>query len=205
MPANNPTKTLRGSLRLRQAGTAAVEFALLAGVFFTLVFGIIEVARLMYVFGTLQEVTRRAAVGAANVYARDEAGLQKVREHAIFRDSPGELVLAAPITDANVRIEYLALRRDPASNELSLAKIDDGALPRCAAENRQVCMRNPNADNCIRFVQASVCETGDGDACSPVTSTMLLPLVSLGVKLHKATTIRPAESLGYTMGVSECE
>jgi Flp pilus assembly protein TadG len=204
MPANKTPRALRRPSRQRQEGTAAIEFALLAGVFFTLVFGIIEVARLMYVYGTLQEVTRRAAVGAANVYARDAAALQNVRQHAVFRDSPGELVLAAPVTDANIRIEYFALTRDPASNELSLAKIDDSALPSCAAQNRQICMRDPNASNCIRFVQASVCDTANTASCDAVTSTMLLPLVGLGVKLHKATTITPAESLGYTAGMSPC-
>lgn len=204
MLANNPPSALRRVLRLHQEGTAAIEFALLAGIFFTLVFGIIEVARLMYVYGTLQEVTRRAAVAAANVYARDTAALNKVRQYAVFRDSPGELVLAPPVTDANIRIEYFALTRDSTSNELSLAKIDDNALPSCAAQNRQICMRDPNASNCIRFVQASVCDTANSGTCNPVTSQMLLPLVDLRVKLHKATTITPAESLGYTAGMSPC-
>jgi Flp pilus assembly protein TadG len=204
MPANKPSRAVPRPFRLRQEGTAAVEFALLAGIFFTLVFGIIEVARLMYVYGTLQEVTRRAAVAAANVYARDTTSLQKVRQYAIFRDSPGELVLASPVTDANIRIEYLALTRDSTSNELSLSKIDTSALPSCAAQNRQICMRDPNANNCIRFVQASVCDTGNLATCDPVTSKMLMPLVDLRVKLHRATTITPAESLGYTAGMSPC-
>jgi Flp pilus assembly protein TadG len=204
MPANKTPRALRHPFRLRQEGTAAIEFALLAGLFFTLVFGIIEVARLMYVYGTLQEVTRRAAVAAANVYARDTTALTKVKQYAVFRDSPGELVLASPVTDANIRIEYFALTRDSASNELSLAKIDDSALPTCAAQNRQICMRDPNASNCIRFVQASVCDTANTSTCNPVTSKMLMPLVDLGVKLHKATTITPAESLGYTAGMSPC-
>lgn len=204
MPANKPSRALQRPLQRRQEGTAAVEFVLLAGIFFTLVFGVIEVARLMYVYGTLQEVTRRAAVAASHVYAGDTAALQKVRQNAVFRDSPGELALAAPVTDANIRIEYFALTRDPASNKLSLAKIDDSALPTCAAQNRQICMRDPNASNCIRFVQASVCDAGNTASCDPLTSTMLLPLVDLRLKLHKATTITPAESLGYTAGMSPC-
>ena len=54
MPANNPS---------RQRGVAAVEFALVVIIFLTLLFGIIELARSMYVFNTLKEVTRRAANG----------------------------------------------------------------------------------------------------------------------------------------------
>lgn len=190
--------------RLRQEGTAAIEFALLALIFFTLVFGIIEVARLLYVYNTLQEVTRRAAAAAANVYARDDTALQKVKQYAVFRDSPGELLLAPPVSDANIRIEYLALKRDSASNALSLTKIDHDSLPSCAAQNRQICMRDPNADNCIRFVQVSVCDTANTGSCVPVTSKMLFPLVELGVALHKATTITPAESLGYSTGMPPC-
>jgi hypothetical protein len=204
MPANKPSRATRRPFPLRQQGTAAIEFALLAGLFFTIVFGIVEVARLMFVYGTLQEVTRRAAVGAANVYARDTTALQKVKQDAVFRDSPGELVLASPVTDANIRIEYFALTRDATSNELSLTRILDGALPSCAAQNRQICMRDPNASNCIRFVQASVCDNGDTATCNPVTSKMLMPMVNLGVKLHRATTITPAQSLGYTAGMSPC-
>ena len=54
--------------RTSQAGTTAVEFAITSIFFFLLVFGILELARIMYVFNTLQEVTRRAAAAAVNVY-----------------------------------------------------------------------------------------------------------------------------------------
>lgn len=206
MPADNPSMGRRRHplVRLRQRGTAAVEFALLAGVLLTLVFGIFEVARLMFVYNTLQEVTRRAAAAAVNVYPRDAAAIQQIKQQAIFRDSPGELALAPTVTDANIRIEYLALTRDPVSNALSLAKIDQSAWPSCAAENRQICMRDPNAANCIRFVQVSICDKADASNCKPVNSTTMLPLVTLNVALHKATTISPAESLGYRMGMSPC-
>ncbi len=203
MRENNRTRARR-PFALRQQGSTAVEFALLAGLFFTLVFGIIEIARLMFVYNTLQEVTRRAAAAAANVYPRDASGMQKVREQAIFRGSPGELVLEPAVKDTNIRIEYLSLRRDPISNTLSLSPIDPGSLPSCAAQNRQVCMRDPNASNCIRFVQASVCKTGDNGDCTAVESTAMLPLMKFTIPLHKATTITPAESLGYTLGAPPC-
>lgn len=190
--------------RLRQRGAAALEFALLAIVFFTLVFGVIEVARVMFVYNTLQEVTRRAASAASNVYALDAAGLQKVREYAIFRDSPGTLMLASQVSDASIRIDYLALKRDPVSNELALARIDQGSLPSCSARNRQICMRDPNADNCIRFVQASVCAASNTEQCVPVAWKMLIPMLDVRFDLHRATTITPAESLGYRVGMSPC-
>lgn len=202
MRANKPSPAAPRPRIQRQAGVVAIEFALLAGIFFTFVFGIIEVARLMFVFGTLQEVTRRAAVAAANVYPSETTAIRQLKQNAIFRSGAGELVLAAPVSDANVSIDYLALVRDPASSELSLANIDTGILPSSPAQNRQVCMRNPNAANCIRFVQVSICASGSAGNCMPVTSATLLPLVHFALPLHKATTIVPVESFGYTPGMA---
>lgn len=174
-----------------QAGFAAVEFALLAGVFFTLVFGIIEVARLLYVYNTLQEVTRRAAAAAATVYPSDTNGTARVRQYAVFRDSPGDLAAAPPVTDRHIRLEYL---------RFDLSVMPQGSWPADAAANRQICMENPRAANCIRFVQASVCDPAQNGECRAVTSQMLLPLVSLPVQLHRAVTIVPVESFGYVQG-----
>lgn len=190
--------------RTSQAGTAAVEFVLLAGLFFTLVFGTIEIARLMFVYNTLQEVTRRAAAAAANVYPRETKEINKVKQDALFRTSPGELALAPPVSDKNLRFDYLALVRDASSGALTLSKIDESEWPSCAAQNRQICMQNPNAANCIRFVQVSVCDTADSSNCKPVKSQLLLPMVELHLSLHKATTIATVESLGYVAGTSSC-
>ena len=53
----------RGRLARRQAsrGAAAVEFALVSLVFFTLFFGLMEMARLMFYWNTAAEVTRLGA------------------------------------------------------------------------------------------------------------------------------------------------
>lgn len=48
-------------LKARQHGVAAVEFALIAGVFFTLLFGIMEMGRLMFYWNTATEATRLGA------------------------------------------------------------------------------------------------------------------------------------------------
>ena len=61
-----------------QAGTTAVEFAVLSILFFTIIFGIIEVTRLLFVYNTLQEVTRRAAVAAVGVFTQHTAALETV-------------------------------------------------------------------------------------------------------------------------------
>ncbi|MCC2955251.1 pilus assembly protein [Massilia sp. IC2-477] len=179
----------------RQGGTSAIEFALLAAVFFTLVFGVIELARLMYVFNTLQEVTRRAAEAAAHVYPDDADGLARVRQYAVFRDSPGGLILAPPVTDGHIRLSYL---------NYDLNAIPSGSRPASALLNREICMTNPYAVNCIRFVQAQVCRPDVEGDCEAPTSQMLIPLIDLRIPLHRATTIVTAESLGYVPGGLPC-
>lgn len=180
-----------GASLKRQDGAAAVEFALLALIFFTFVFGIIELARLLYVFNTLQEVTRRAAAAAAGVYATDSNATARVRQYAVFRNTPGELILAPPVTDEHIRLEYL---------RFDLSVIPPGTLPADAAANRGLCMMDPHAANCIRFVQAQVCDPAESGQCNPVRFQMLLPLIDLRMPLHKATTIAPIESFGYVPG-----
>jgi hypothetical protein len=178
-----------------QGGTAAVEFAIVALVFFMLVFGILELARIMYVFNTLQEVTRRAAAAAVNVYPTDTAALAHLKQDAVFRSSSGELPLAPPITDSHVRIEYLAY---------DLSVIPTSSLPSCAATNQQICMANPHSGSCIHFVQVQVCDPSNTSACVSARSQAMFPLVNLPVLLPKAPTISPVETLGYNQGVPPC-
>lgn len=176
---------------VRQQGATSVEVALLSIVFFTFVFGILEVSRLLYVENTLPEVTRRAASAAANIYPSDTAALDRVRQGAIFRTTPGGLLLAPPITDTYVRIDYL---------RYDLSMMPQSAWPADAVSNRLNCASNPQALDCIRFVQARICKPGGADSCTAVTSKMMIPLLDWTVVLTKATTIVPAETLGYVQG-----
>jgi hypothetical protein len=178
-----------------QRGTAAVEFAIVALFFFMLVFGILEIARIMYVFNTLQEVTRRAAAAAVNVYPNDTDALAGLKQDAVFRSSSGELPLAPPITDSYVRIEYLAY---------DLSVIPTSSLPSCAAANQQICMANPRSGSCIHFVQVRVCDPSNTSTCVSAQSQAVFPLVNIPVPLPKAPTISPVETLGYEQGASPC-
>lgn len=54
-------KALRGSLPRRQAGVAAVEFALVAALFFMLLLGAIEMSRLLWTWNAAGEATRLGA------------------------------------------------------------------------------------------------------------------------------------------------
>lgn len=179
----------------RQFGTAAIEFAMTSLIFFTFVFGIIEVSRLLYVFNTLQEVTRRAAATAVNVYPSDTDAIARLKQSAVFRDTSGELMLASPVSDSHVRLDYLAF---------DLSPIPKGSWPSCAAQNRQICMANPHSSSCIRFVQVRICEPGQTGNCQRVTSGTLVPLVHFNVQLPIAETIAAVETLGYHPGTPPC-
>lgn len=201
MRDDSPLRNARWPARRRQAGTAAVEFALVAVVFFMFVFGIVEVARAMFVLNTLQEVTRRAAYAAASTDFRDAGALDLVRQQAIFRSSAGNLLLAAPVSDEYIRIDYLSVRRESEGSQ-SFEPISQASLPASPEDNRRVCLRNPNDAGCIRLVRARVC-LPDAEGCAPAPFQLLLPLVTLPLSLHTAPTIVAAESLGLAPAAPE--
>jgi hypothetical protein len=186
--------------RTRQAGSVAIEFSLVAVIFFTVVFGTLELARVEFLLNTLEEVTRRAAAAAANVDYRDTAAMEKIQQDAVFRNSPGALVLGDPVTAEDVKIDYLSVSNVTWDlNHMS-------ALPACPAGNRSNCMTDPHADNCIRFVRARVCASMDSaGSCTPMSYQMVFPFFDLsGKKLPSAETIVPAGSLGATIGSIPC-
>jgi hypothetical protein len=191
--------------KLRQTGVAAVEFAIVAVIFLTFVFGLLEVIRVMYVINTLQEVTRRAASGAAITDFHDDSALTRIRANAVFRDTPGPLLLADPITDANVTIEYLSVSKG-SDGSMSLKPIT--SLPSCPARNRLNCLSDPYGGSCIRAVRARVCASSDtSGGCTPVGYKSLFSIIGLGPAISElltAPTIVPAGSLGYNVGSMPC-
>ena len=193
-PAGGASRVLQ-----RQRGGAAVEFAIVVVIFLTLVFGVIEFARAMYICNTLQEVTRRAAALATSTDFSDSAAMQRVRERAIFRTSPGFLMFADPISDANVKIDYLAITRSGA--DLATTPIPSGSLPASPARNLQVCMSDPYDAGCIRLVRVRICVSG-GTQCDPVPYQTLVSLIRIPFSLPLSTTITNAETLGRPAGVA---
>jgi len=93
IPARTPLRRLPG-LRLPRRGAAAVEFALVASAFFMLLFGVIELARLMYLWNAAAEATR---LGARTAAVCDlNAAAVKARVRALM---PG-------LTDADIDLSY---------------------------------------------------------------------------------------------------
>jgi len=188
--------------RSAQGGSATIEFALVTLVFFAMLFGVMEVARALYLKSTLQEVTRRAASMAAATDFSNAVAISQVRQSAVFRDSPGALMLGNPVTDANVQIEYLSLSRTGGS--LALNVIPAASLPACPAGNVLNCTADPYGASCIRLVRVRICAAGGNGVCTPLQYQPLVALTGLNMTLPSATTIVPAGSLGFQPGMAPC-
>lgn len=175
----------------RQRGATAVEFALGAMVFFTFVFGVIELARALYMWGTLTEVTRRAARSATNADFADPSALAAVKTHAIFGNLPGGMPLRGNITEDNLLIDYL---------NGSLVRVEP---PACPGINIINCTADPDGSSCVRFVRVRLCQESSGATCTRVD---YVPMVGAdffpGGPLQFPTfaTVTPVSTLGHQPG-----
>lgn len=177
-PAGNPA----------QNGSMLVEFGLLIWVFFILIFGIIELARLLYAFNTLQECTRRAASAVSVAVFGSTTNLQTIRRHALFRSNDGALPLIPNVTDQSVRIEFLWIKRG-ADGSFSKQTVATGSMPTSAAQNAANCLRDPYNENCVQLVQVRICDPKDSTGCTPIDFMPLTAVVPFKVPLPTAPTI----------------
>jgi len=175
----------------RQRGAAAVEFALVAALFFTLLLGIVEFGRFLYLYDTVQEVTRRAAREAVvRDFTTTEQG--KIQRAAVLQDetSTGTVSLTAggEITNLVVNIEYLNGSYASAS-----------PMPTDPADNIAACADSSRVNSCIRYVRVCVRQSaGSCDISNPVRYSPMAGWFSfLGVEMPVSTVTMPAESLGY--------
>lgn len=172
-----------------QRGSTAVEFALVASVYFLFVFGSIELARMLYTLNTLTEVVNRTARGAAVTNPSDAGGMSAMRKQAIFDTVDGRLPLGSGIDTSYVRIEYLAADRSTAIT----------TLPVCPVNNVMNCLLDPNGATCIRHIRVRVCDPSDDTTCKPVSYAPMLALDGLAAfhfNLPAFTTVVPAQTLG---------
>lgn len=187
--------------RQPQRGATIAEFALSVVLFLSALFFVIEATRVLYLWNTLQEATRRAAYLAAVSDFSNPAVMDAIRQSAVLRGSAGQLPLGAPVSDAHIRIDYLSLTRN-ADGSLSMTPIPAASLPACPARAHFNCITNPNGASCIRFVRARLCAPGTD--CDAVHYQPLFPLTGINHALSQATTIAKAESLGYQPGSTLC-
>ena len=182
-----------------QRGVAAVEFALIAVVFFMILLGIAEFGRIMYVWNTTQEVTRRAAREAV-VRDFSAAETAAIKREAIFQaGTSGTVSLPAgvEITNTTVRLVYLTV--DAGGNTVAITA---GNMPADPADNISACGDAARMFiSCIRFVQA--CIAVDDTCVSSIPYQPMVVLlgnlgIDLAINIPASTVVMPAESLGFT-------
>jgi Flp pilus assembly protein TadG len=82
----------------QQTGLSTVEFALVAAVMFTMIFGVIEVARAFFVSSALDEATRRGARMAA---------VCPINDPAIFQAAAFDNAVLPDLDAGDIAVEYL--------------------------------------------------------------------------------------------------
>ena len=186
------------------AGAVTAEFAMVLVLFLTVVCSVLELARVMYMFNTLQMVTNRAAALAANTDYSNAAAMSAVRQRAVFRSSPGMLAMGTPVTDDHVRIDYLSLATLSPTSPAVGTPFKTASLPACPANNRGICMRDPYDESCVRLVRVRICDPLVVGECRNVAYQALFSFVGLPITLPQAATIVPAETLGALPGQAPC-
>lgn len=187
MPVRDDSWSRRVRRSRRQSGATVVEFALIVLVFFAFLFAIIDLARLMFLYNTLQESTRRAASAASVSDATNAAAMDRIRQNAIFRTTPGGLALMTELTDSAIRIDYMSLNRD-ASGVYTMQVSTTGSTSSLAA-NRRNCAVDPYANNCVRLVRARVCDPQTTATCEPMKFSPSISFYNIRISLPIATTI----------------
>lgn len=189
-----PTIFLRNP-RITQRGAAAVELALVAIPFFLLLFGAIEFGRLLYLWNTVQEVTRNAARQAIVTDFSNAAAVDAVKRSAVFRLTDGALPGAPELTNANVNIRYL-----------TASGAESSPLPSDPGDNIAACLDAGRANSCIRFVEVCI---STGTSCDGSQLVAFVPFVSFftgsgafradlsGLRIPMSTVRMPAESMGF--------
>jgi len=95
-----------------QRGTTVVEFALVAVVFFTVLFGLIDMSRLYFDVAALDEATRRGARLAAVCPIGDP----KISQTAIFAGPGGQSILVPGLGTQHISLQYLNRDGDAVAN-----------------------------------------------------------------------------------------
>jgi Flp pilus assembly protein TadG len=134
--------------RARQQGAVAVEFALVASLLFTLLFGITEMSRILFYWNTAGEATRLGARMAA-VCGKDATAIKTHMSNRLGILTPGNINISytpdgcdinscrsvtVSITGLNVStfIPFVPLNLDmPSFSTTSLRETMDGASVEC--------------------------------------------------------------------------
>lgn len=95
--------------RRNERGATLVEFAIVASIFLTALFGVLEFGRLFWTHNALKDAARRGARYAI-VRKNDASSIQAVKYMVVYGDPNANPATAAPVvtglTPANVNVDY---------------------------------------------------------------------------------------------------
>lgn len=170
-----PSHLLRSITRRCQRGVAAVEFALvMLFVLGPVMAFTIEIGRIMYLYNTLEEVTRRAARNATvNWVDKTDTIIQD----ALFGGD--SLPAGAEVTKDNVLIEYLDASYNPVTKS-----------PDNPGDNLSACADSARTTECIYAVRVSLVDV--------TYEPMFLRFAGFSsINMGSHTVVMHAESLGF--------
>lgn len=92
-----------------QRGAALVEFAIVATVFLTVLFSVLEFGRLFWTHNALRDAARRGA-RYATIRKNDAAGIQAVKNMVVYGDPNADPTVASPVVSglqtSDVAVQY---------------------------------------------------------------------------------------------------
>jgi len=170
-----------------QRGAAMVEFAMIALVFFMILFGIIEFGRLLFTYNTLVEATRRGARVAA-VCPVSADGIAQVQRVTTFKNgnNTGTPLLGLATTD--IKVTYFGI--DPSDNTLQEISISD-PTPDPITLNQKT---NGTDFDYLRIQLVRV------EIRPSFTHTLFIPGFGNTFSVPSIQTTLPSESLGRVSG-----
>ncbi|HXD30456.1 MAG TPA: TadE/TadG family type IV pilus assembly protein [Pyrinomonadaceae bacterium] len=92
-----------------ERGASLLELSIVASIFFTSLFGVLEFGRLLWTHNTLRDAARRGARYAV-VRKNDAAGIAAVKNMVVYGDPNANPATATPVasglTTSNVQVDY---------------------------------------------------------------------------------------------------
>lgn len=97
-------------IRKNERGASLLELSIVASIFFTSLFGVLEFGRLLWTHNTLRDAARRGARYAV-VRKNDAAGIAAVKNMVVYGDPNANPATATPVaaglTTSNVQVDYV--------------------------------------------------------------------------------------------------
>jgi hypothetical protein len=181
-------RTLNANSRLnRQRGAAIVEFAIIFALFIAFIYAIFEFGRMLFIYSSMQEISRRGARAAAihSIATPIADRKNEIRKLALFG---AEMFPGGPeIGYSNVSVRYL--RAD------KVTEITDDKIPVDAGDNLSACVDATRSDVCIKYIEVSV----QGVSFTPlIFKAGAMKADKTAHAMPDSTVIVYAESLGFT-------